>query len=126
MALKSMPSEDRPKETTISSWLLAQRKGSIHTTPAIVKNLRGEVSAGNRIILQWDIPAENGQQPDNRIWYCKIYRNDEVIREIYNNYNGCTDSLLVANNTFDYTISAVNYYFKESERSQKISLTPEK
>jgi hypothetical protein len=114
------------KETTISSWLLAQRKGSIHSAPAIVKNLRGEVSSGNRVILQWDIPSENSQQSDDRIWYCKIYRNGEVIQEIYNNHNGCTDSLLVANNTYDYTISAVNYYFKESERSQKISLTPGK
>ena len=114
------------KETTISSWLLAQRKGSIHTKPAIVNNFSGEVSNGARITLHWDIPAESGQLPDNRIWYCKIYRNGEVIQEVFNNHNSCIDSTLVSNNTYEYTISAVNYNFKESDLSQKILFTPGK
>jgi predicted peptidase len=108
------------KETTITSWFLAQQKGSVHTPPQKVNNFTANISAG-KVTLQWDIPAENTQQPDNRIWFCKIYRNDGVIKEVYNNQNSYVDSTLIVNNTYNYKISAVNYYFKESELSSVFS-----
>jgi hypothetical protein len=111
------------KETTLPYWLLAQSKGSVHGLPNKVNNFIGYLLDGNKIHLQWDIPIASEQQPDNKIWYCKIYRNGEVIKEIYNNHNNFTDSSLIVNNTYEYSISAVNYYFKESVSSQTLSFT---
>jgi len=108
-------------ETTLKSWLLAQRKGSVHSAPANIRNFEGELFPDNKVFLQWDIPQENEQTADNKVWYCKIYRNDELFKEIYNSQNNCIDSTILASNNYEYKISAVNYYFKESVQSEVLT-----
>ncbi len=108
-------------ETTKTSWLLAQRKGSFHAAPENVKDFGGELISGNKVNFHWALLPESGQTADNKIWYCKIYRDNEVIKEIFNNHNSYIDSLGAVNSTFKYSISAVNYYFIESEPSQSLS-----
>jgi hypothetical protein len=80
------------------------------------------LSDENKVVLQWEIPAETAPPSDNNIWYCRIYRDGSVIKEVYNNQQSFTDSTVVINNTYEYRISAVNYYFKESELSAPISV----
>jgi hypothetical protein len=109
------------KESTVPKWLLAQRKGSSHNNPAKINNFRGEVLDGNKIRLHWDLPSESPEVSDNNIWYCRIFRNGDVIKEVYNDQNSFTDSTRVENTEYEYTISAVNYYFKESEKSESIN-----
>jgi predicted esterase len=111
-----------PNETTLPTWLLAQRKGSVHVAPVNVGNFQGEQIAGNKISLQWNLPDENSQTQDNKVWYCKIYRNGIVIQEVYNNHSDFVDSDVVSGNSYEYKISAVNYYFKESSVSQGVTI----
>jgi poly(3-hydroxybutyrate) depolymerase len=110
-----------PNETTLPTWLLAQRKGSVHVAPANVTNFQGELIAANKVSLQWLVPDESAQSEDNKVWYCKIYRNGLVIKEVYNNLNNFIDSTIVAGNIYEYKISSVNYYFKEAVQSEGIS-----
>ena len=45
-------------ETTLNSWLLAQRKGSVHTRPDGIRNFTVELLADNIMVhLQWDLPS---------------------------------------------------------------------
>lgn len=107
-------------ETTLQTWLLAQRKGSVHVSPANVSNLHGAQTSPNKVTLQWNVPDENAQTQDNKVWYCKIYRDNVVIKEIYNNNSSFIDSTVLVGNSYEYKISAVNYYFKESVLSEQV------
>lgn len=109
-------------ETTLPWWLLAQRKGSNHEAPGIVKGFSAEWSGENKVSLQWEIPAEYWPPTDNNIWYCRIYRDETVIKEVYNNQDSFVDSAVLAGNSYEYKISAVNYFFKESELSAPLHI----
>lgn len=109
-------------ETTLQSWLLAQRKGSVHVVPDTVKGFTGELSE-KKVHLQWDVPEETIPPSDNSIWFCRIYRNGSVLKEVYNDQHSFIDSWLLMNYTYEYQISAVNYYFKESPLSAPVSFT---
>ena len=111
-----------PNETTLPWWLLAQRKGSVHGNPVVVNGFAAELS-GEKVNLQWEIPAESWPPTDDNIWYCKIYRDATVIQEVYNNLNSFVDSSVVAGNSYEYQISAVNYFFQESELSAPVGIT---
>jgi hypothetical protein len=73
------------------------------------------------VSLQWDLPADSTKE-DNQIWYCKVYRNGNVIKEVYNDLTNYTDSTVIAEETYLYQISAVNYFFKESVLSSGFSV----
>lgn len=108
-------------ESTLPYWLLAQRKESIHNPPEPVKNFQGNISSENHIILSWDI-ITGSENMDNNYWYCRIYRDNSVLTEIYNNTNEFIDVATDVNINHQYKISAVNYYFKESKISAPLSL----
>jgi len=108
-------------ETTLRPWFLAQRKGVTHGKPDNVINFQADTIDQNNVSLGWDLP-ENLTNPDNQIWYCKIYRDGAVIKEIYNDNTNYTDSTVVSGETYLYQISTVNYFFKESVLSSGISL----
>jgi predicted esterase len=110
-------------ETTLSTWLLAQRKGVVHHSPEAMNHFTGVMAADKKVTLQWEIPQETTPPSDDNVWYCRIYRNGDVIKEVYNNQHAFIDSSLVANHTYDYKISVVNYYFKESPLSAPVSFT---
>jgi predicted esterase len=111
-----------PNETTLYPWLLAQRKGVTHGEPDGVRDFQGNKAGENMVSLQWNLPGDSTKS-DNRIWYCKIYRNGNVIKEVYNDHTNYTDSTVIAGETYLYQISAVNYFFKESVLSSGFSVT---
>jgi hypothetical protein len=101
-------------------WLLAQRKGdeSVHRIPDKVSNIRAKVLKDQNIFIEW----ENISKADKDLWYYKIYRNNTLIGEADSNSLNFTDSSTAKNTTYDYKVSAVNYYFKESEPSSGVRL----
>ena len=109
-------------ETTLPWWLLAQHRGSVHQEPGIVNGFKGELYEGGKVGLQWEIPTESWPPTDNNIWYCRIYRDNVVVSEVYNNLNSFIDSALVTGNTYAYRISAVNYFFRESKLSDPVNV----
>lgn len=108
-------------EKTLTSWLLAQKKGAPTVAPDNLVNLKATVTGRESVVLTWDIPA--GQEgPGKQVWYARIYRNDSVIAEVYNNFNNFTDSTIMAGTTSLYQIAAVNYYFRESGKSPAVTV----
>jgi hypothetical protein len=108
-------------EATLYPWLLAQKKGVTHGEPDGVINFQGNNTGQNMVSLKWDLPADSTKE-DNQIWYCKVYRNGNVIKEVYNDLTNYTDSTVIAEETYLYQISAVNYFFKESVLSSGFSV----
>jgi poly(3-hydroxybutyrate) depolymerase len=108
-------------ETTLRPWLLAQRKGVTHGIPDSVTEFKADITGQAAVFLEWNMPTDL-TNPDNQIWYCKLYRDGAIIEEIYNNHTNYTDNTVVAGETYVYQISAVNYFFKESVLSSGISL----
>ena len=113
------------KETTLNSWLLAQRKGSVHIRPDGISNFTVDLLPDNKVHLQWNLPSGSDIAPDNKVWYCRIYRNNVAITEVYNDKNSYIDITANGPADFEYKITAVNYYFKESVPSQSITITLE-
>jgi predicted esterase len=111
------------KETTLTTWLLAQRKGSVHNAPETPEHFTGKKIDDKRILLQWEIPGVTFAPSDNNVWFCRIYRNDTILTEVYNNLKSYTDSSFLADNSINYSISAVNYYFKESKISASVTFS---
>ena len=109
-------------ETTLATWLLAQRKGSFHKAPQTPNSFTVAITLDKKAILKWEIPAESTPPSDNNVWFCRIYRNGTMIKEVYNNQHNFTDSSILINHNYDYNMSIVNYYFKESEMSAPVSL----
>lgn len=109
-------------ETTLKPWLLAQEKGVVHGEPDRVINFEVNNAGQNMVSLMWDLPTDT-TKADNRIWYSRIYRNGNVIKEVYNDRTSYTDSTVITGETYIYQISAVNYFFKESVLVSGYSLT---
>jgi hypothetical protein len=101
-------------------WLLAQRKGeaSVHNIPGKVSHVRAKALDDKNIFIAW----ENASKADKDLWYYKIYRNNALIGEADGNSLNFTDSTTAKNTTYDYKVSVVNYYFKESELSSGVRL----
>jgi pimeloyl-ACP methyl ester carboxylesterase len=108
-------------ETTLPWWLLAQRKGQIHNNPDSVINFRANLTNEKKVLLEWNPPAEKSN-PDNQIWYYKIYRDGNALKEVDNIYTSYTDSTFNSANSFLYQVSAVSFFFKESKLSTGITV----
>jgi|WetSurSiteA1Bulk_404760.scaffolds.fasta_scaffold00773_6 hypothetical protein len=109
-------------ETTLKWWFLAQRKGKTHDRPEAVEAFTVELTEENQVKLQWNIPAEDWPPSDDNIWYCRIYRDGMVVKEVYNNQCSIIDSSITAGHAYEYRISAVNYFFRESELSAPVGV----
>jgi hypothetical protein len=110
-------------ETTLDSWLLAQRRGSVHNVPAALSSFTAEHSADNKVLLQWVLPSASDVLQDDKVWFCRIYRDNVLIQEVYNDKNSYIDSPADISTDHRYYITAVNFYFKESAPSQTVSLS---
>jgi predicted esterase len=110
------------KETTLPYWLLSQRKGSVHIAPEAITVFNAGLTEDKKVNLSWNLPSDTESVQDNRIWYCRIYRNGEVFREVYNNSIQCVDSSAFEPGDYDYRITAINFYFKESAPSQQVTI----
>ncbi len=103
----------------VYAWLLAQRKGAVHGLPDKLKNVRGKVDEFSYVFLEWEKPDHN-LKPDNNSWYYKIYRNNNVIAEVDSDKLNYTDNLVNEHTDYEYKVSVVNYYFKESDLSEAV------
>jgi len=108
-------------ETTLPWWLLAQRKGAVHNSPDSVINFRTSLTNYKKVLLEWNEPADLSNQ-DNQIWYFRIYRDGNILKEVDNVYTSFTDSTIISGNSYLYQASAVSYFFKESKLSSGISV----
>jgi hypothetical protein len=106
----------------IYAWLLSQKKGTVHGSPDKASGFQGKVVNGSKVFLAWTKPA-NASGADNNLWYYKIYRNNTLIGEVNSDQLNYTDSLTNERTAYEYKISAVNYYFKESARSAVVRVT---
>jgi len=114
--------EPAGKEPTRDAWLLAQRKGATHGIPDPVSNVLAVKINDHRLQLTWDLPS-NKTNSDNQIWYCQVYRNGQVIAMVDNIALSYTDTTVSVGATYQYSISAVNYFFKESAKSTPLQIT---
>jgi predicted esterase len=112
-------------ETTLPWWLLAQRKGEFHNNPDTITDIKAILIDGRAVLLQWSLPSDH-TNPDNQVWYSRIYRDGNVLKEVDNIYTSFTDSTIIPGNTCQYQVSAVNYFFKESKLSDGISVQTKK
>jgi len=109
-------------ETTLQTWLLAQRKGKVSGAPDGLIFISARNNETGKVNLFWEMPPETHAVSDKNVWYSRIYRNGVVIGEVYNNRNTFTDTTVVVNTMYSYQISAVNYYFLESGLSAPVSV----
>ena len=80
------------------------------------------IASPKEALLEWSLPKASENQ-DTKTWYCKIYRDGKVIKEVYNDQTSYIDSTVAEDKTYKYSISVVNYFFKESPLSVEIDLT---
>jgi predicted esterase len=109
-------------EITLVPWLLAQRKGVEHEQPEALSDVSVGLNAHQQVVLQWELPT-NTTNIDNRIWYTRIFRNGALIKEAYNNQTEYIDSTLSLPGMYNYQLSVVNYFFKESALSGNYPIT---
>jgi pimeloyl-ACP methyl ester carboxylesterase len=100
-------------ETTLNSWLLAQRKGYEHGTPDGLGNILLTLDERNHVHLSWEFFSDPLIE-DNQPWYVRIYRDGEMLKEIYNDQLSFVDSAVTSGNMYNYELSVVSYFFKES------------
>jgi poly(3-hydroxybutyrate) depolymerase len=100
-------------------WLLAQRKGLPDGgPPGTATDLRARVLSDKNVLLEWSPPRD-----EKDLWYYKIYRDNILVGEAGNNVSSFTDLNATESNAFNYKISVVNYYFKESDQSARARVT---
>ncbi len=104
------------QELTLESWLLAQQKGIVHSWPDTLKNFSCEIIYTDQVKISWN-PPSNQTNPDNQIWYCRIFRDSQLIGEVDNVVTTYIDSTVVSSSTHLYNAASVNYFFKESRRT---------
>lgn len=108
-------------DNKIISWLLAQKKGAVHGPPDKVMNFKGRVNDGNKIFLEWENPGIPSD-PDNGLLYYKIYRNNKLITEVESESFSFTDPSAGKDTTYEYKISSVNHFFRESGLSSPVKI----
>jgi hypothetical protein len=111
-------------ETTLPWWLLAQRKGSFHGSPQNVSKFNCSMTVDHAVKILWEYIADSAIE-DNQMWFCRIYRNNNLIGEIYNDHSQYIDKEVIPDSTYYYQITAVNFFFKESAKSPALAITVE-
>jgi poly(3-hydroxybutyrate) depolymerase len=109
------------EEPTLEAWLLAQEKGVVHAKPDTVENLRYEIVNGTQVKLAWDSPS-NVTNPDNQVWYYKIFRDSGLIAEIDNVQLSFVDTEAANASTHMYSTSTVNYFYEGSMRTAPLTV----
>jgi dienelactone hydrolase len=109
------------QQTDIITFMLAQNKNIIHIAPDPVKNLTCRLV--NAIpTLFWDTPSDTSSA-DKRIWYYRIFRNNQLVVTQDNNLYSQVDTTAPPNSGDTYKMTAVNITFNESALSDSVVLT---
>lgn len=109
------------REPTLTAWLLAQEQSVTHGKPDTVENLACVILNGSQIKLAWHAPTIVAGS-NNQIWYCKIFRDFDLIADLDNTHSTFIDSGVAGASTYSYNMSAVNYFFEESRRTTPITI----
>ena len=110
--------ENVAQERTLKKWLFAQEKDLSHSPPISITQLTAGRVDG-KMVLNWVVPAKS-TNPDNEVWYYKVFRNDTLIAEIDGDQNSFSDENFIEGGS--YYLVALNYFFKESKPSQVVSI----
>ncbi len=111
--------DNTSNEGTISTWLMAQQKGSEHTAPSVQLNPQAVVEQGV-VLLSWDV-THTFPVSDNAIWYVEIVKDGEFLAEVNCDKSSLPDSSIVAGKSYEYVLTGVNYFFIRGQ-SEKISV----
>lgn len=85
------------------------------TTPI---ELAGTMVENDQIQLSWNV-IRNPDERENKIWYYKIYNKDSLIGTT--EYDNLIYEFSVFNDVNTFRVSAVDYHFKESSKSDIVS-----
>ncbi len=107
------------REITLNRWLLAQRKGTSHTSPDSVRGVRA-VAVDGRLALSWMPPADT-TSVDHAVWFYRIYRDDTLVAEVE---PAAYAEVPTNAGTYTYAVASVNYFFQESPRSEARATIP--
>lgn len=104
--------ENVSREKTLPKWLFSQERGkSSDFTPSVTK-FAAEVK-NEAVMLNWSgVPITTN--PDKEVWYYKLFRDGKLLTEIDGDAINYTDQKSVRG-SHTYSITAVNFFFKESE-----------
>jgi predicted esterase len=100
-------------ETTLTSWLLAQKKGESYGLPDTVNTFSVNRIGKMWVKIDWTSQIQ-ADKKDKNIWYYKIYRNGSLLSEPDKTNYSFTDTTAESTTFWSYQISTVNYYFQES------------
>ena len=100
-----------PYENTIA-WLMAQRKGKAGNTPDVSLNAGYTVNEDS-VAMHWDVDYHPPVSSDNDIWYVRIERNGKVVAEVNSKQSSFRDTVPQGKGRYEYSLTPVNYYFKE-------------
>lgn len=104
-------------EKTLPWWLLAQRKGEVHGAPDTAQSFSAAITPEKKVRLQWSEPSDKANR-DNQVWFYRVYRNGELIKEADSYTFGYTDTTTVSGTLYAYQVSVLNFFFKESGRNK--------
>ena len=114
--------EPAGREPTLESWLLVQRNGVKHSFPDTVENFSSKTIQGRGVQVSWNPPSD-AANPDNQVWYYRLFRDQQLLVELDKFHLTFLDSTAQGGVPRLYNASSVNYFFKESRRTTPVSVT---
>lgn len=102
------------QEQTISIWLMAQKKGSTHSSPSVSIDPHYSLEQGG-VLLSWTASAVFPATSDDDIWYVEILRDGELLAEINSDNSTYLDPDVEKGMNYEYQITGVNYFFKRGQ-----------
>lgn len=89
------------------------------TAPAAPGNLREKSRNASRIVVEWDAPA------DSDVHHYHIYRDAALLGTIPAPATEYADETVITDESYTYTITAVDTSFNESDPSNAVTITAE-
>jgi len=111
------------EQADIVPFMLAQNKSKsvLHTAPQAVTNFKCRM-VYTVPTLFWDPPSDTSA-PDKKIWYYRIYRNDQLVVTQDKDTLSQIDTTAQHDSGYTYKMTAVNLTFNESAMSNSAALT---
>ncbi|MEJ2546138.1 MAG: alpha/beta hydrolase-fold protein [Calditrichaceae bacterium] len=102
-------------EPSWHDWMFAHSKDdTLLLKPSTPIELAGSITENDKIRLSWN-DIRNPNKRENKIWYYKIYNKDSLIGSV--EYDKTIYEFPAISEIDTFKVSAVNYHFKESDKS---------
>jgi hypothetical protein len=111
--------ENVSREKTLSKWLFLQERGKSGGTPDPVVKFAAEME-NEAVGLTWSMISRTNN-PSRDVWYYKLFRDGNLIAEMDGDVFNYTDQQ-PGRGGHTYSITAVNYFFKESPHSPLVKI----